>query len=267
MTTAAAPPSTTEEKASACAPDQLETQTPGTLTVGTDKPAFPPYFVDDDPTNGKGFESAVAYAVADELGFAKGEVKWAVVPFNSSYAPGPKDFDFDINQISITPQREQVVDFSRPYYVAPQAVVVGQGLGSDEREIARRSGRRDDRSADRDHQPRRGRGRDQSSGAAQGLQRLQRRGHGPQAESGRRRGASTSRPPSTSPPLRFRARRSSASSARRAATRSDCWPRRARSSRHASTRRWRSSSRAASSSRSPTGGWAPPQGRRSCAEP
>jgi polar amino acid transport system substrate-binding protein len=65
----------------------------------------------------------VAYGVAKELGFAKNEVEWTVVPFNSSYAPGPKDFDFDINQISITPQREKAVDFSRPYYTAPQAVV------------------------------------------------------------------------------------------------------------------------------------------------
>ena len=103
----------------------------GQLTVGTDKPAFPPYFVDDDPTNGKGFESAVAYAVADQLGFAKSEVKWTTVPFNSSYAPGPKKFDFDINQISITPAREKAVDFSEPYYVAPQAVVTGKGSDLD----------------------------------------------------------------------------------------------------------------------------------------
>jgi polar amino acid transport system substrate-binding protein len=121
------PASTSEAKAPACAKGQLTLISPGTLTVGTDKPAFPPYFEDDDPTNGKGFESAVAYAVADKLGFAKGDVKWTVVPFNSSYAPGPKDFDFDINQISISPQREKAVDFSRPYYVAPQAVVVGKG--------------------------------------------------------------------------------------------------------------------------------------------
>jgi polar amino acid transport system substrate-binding protein len=121
------PADTTESKASACAKDQLALVSPGTLTVGTDKPAFPPYFEDNDPTNGKGFESAVAYAVAKELGFANGDVKWTVVPFNASYAPGPKDFDFDINQISITPQREKAVDFSRPYYVAPQAVVVGKG--------------------------------------------------------------------------------------------------------------------------------------------
>jgi polar amino acid transport system substrate-binding protein len=115
--------STGAQQADACAKDQLALKNPGQLTVGTDKPAFPPYFVDDDPTNGKGFESAVAYAVAKELGFAKGEVEWTVVPFNASYAPGPKEFDCDINQISITPQREQAVDFSSPYYTAPQAVV------------------------------------------------------------------------------------------------------------------------------------------------
>jgi polar amino acid transport system substrate-binding protein len=118
---------TTTEQASTCSKDQLELTSAGQLTVGTDKPAFPPYFEDDDPTNGKGFESAVAYAVADQLGFAKDEVKWTVVPFNSSYAPGPKNFDFDINQISITPARSKAVDFSRPYYTAPQAVVVPKG--------------------------------------------------------------------------------------------------------------------------------------------
>ena len=106
-----------------CTPDQLETLDPGKLTVATDKPAFPPYFVDDDPTNGEGFESAVAYAIADQLGFAKGDVNWVVEPFNSSYAPGPKDFDFDVNQISITPKRAEAVDFSAPYYVAEQAIV------------------------------------------------------------------------------------------------------------------------------------------------
>ena len=114
---------TATEQADTCAKDQLALKNAGQLTVGTDKPAFPPYFVDDDPTNGKGFESAVAYTVAEELGFAQDEVEWTVVPFNASYAPGPKDFDFDINQISITPQREKAVDFSRPYYTAPQAVV------------------------------------------------------------------------------------------------------------------------------------------------
>jgi polar amino acid transport system substrate-binding protein len=106
-----------------CSPGQLETVETGTLTVGTDKPAFPPYFIDDDPTNGKGFESAVAYAIADQLGYKPNQVKWTVVPFNASYAPGPKDFDFDVNQISITPDRAKQVDFSTPYYEAEQAVV------------------------------------------------------------------------------------------------------------------------------------------------
>jgi polar amino acid transport system substrate-binding protein len=106
-----------------CTPGKLDTHTKGELTVATDKPAYPPYFEDDDPTNGKGFESAVAYAIADQLGFAKADVKWTVEPFNSSYAPGPKDFDFDVNQISITPPREKAVDFSTPYYTANQAVV------------------------------------------------------------------------------------------------------------------------------------------------
>jgi polar amino acid transport system substrate-binding protein len=110
-----------------CPKDRLDLVKSGQLTVGTDKPAFPPYFEDNDPTNGKGFESAVAYAVAKELGFSKSEVKWTVVPFNSSYAPGPKNFDFDINQISITPARQKAVDFSDPYFTAPQAVVLAKG--------------------------------------------------------------------------------------------------------------------------------------------
>jgi polar amino acid transport system substrate-binding protein len=110
-----------------CQADQLPTVQSGTLTVATDKPAFPPYFEDDDPTNGEGFESAVAYAIADQLGFGESDVEWVVEPFNSSFAPGPKDFDFDVNQISITPRRAEAVDFSSPYYTANQAVVALQG--------------------------------------------------------------------------------------------------------------------------------------------
>jgi polar amino acid transport system substrate-binding protein len=106
-----------------CQADSLDTVKPGTLTIATDKPAYPPYFEDNDPTNGKGFESAVAYAIADTLGFSADQVSWTVVPFNSSYAPGPKDFDFDVNQISITDKRAEAVDFSSPYYTADQAVV------------------------------------------------------------------------------------------------------------------------------------------------
>jgi polar amino acid transport system substrate-binding protein len=106
-----------------CTPDSLSTVNPGTLTIATDKPAYPPYFEDNDPTNGKGFESAVGFAIADQLGYDSADVEWTVVPFNSSFAPGPKDFDFDLNQISITPKRAEQVDFSSPYYTADQAVV------------------------------------------------------------------------------------------------------------------------------------------------
>ena len=118
-----ATPSAATTTADACTKDKLDLKAPGTLTVGTDKPAYPPYFEDDKPENGKGFESAVAYAIADKLGFTADEVKWVIVPFNSSYAPGPKQFDFDVNQISITPARQKRVDFSSPYFTAPQAIV------------------------------------------------------------------------------------------------------------------------------------------------
>lgn len=122
-TTSADP--TTEESETAADPAACAegaVRTPGTLTIGTDSPAYEPWFVDDDPTNGQGFESAVAHEVADRLGFADA-VEWIVVPFNSSYKPGAKEFDFDINQISITPERAEVVDFSDGYYAAAQAVI------------------------------------------------------------------------------------------------------------------------------------------------
>lgn len=115
-----------------CTPDSLDTFADGKLTIGTDDPAFPPYFEKNDPTNGEGFESAVAYAIADQLGFSADQVDWTVVPFNSSYAPGPKKFDFDVNQISITPKRATQVDFSSPYYTADQAVVALPGTLPDD---------------------------------------------------------------------------------------------------------------------------------------
>ena len=119
----AAPAPSPTETPDECAKENLALVAPGTLTIGTDSPAYPPYFVDDDPTNGQGFESAVAYAVAEGLGFTPDEVAWTVVPFNKSYAPGAKDFDFDINQISITPERAEVVTFSDGYYTVNQAVI------------------------------------------------------------------------------------------------------------------------------------------------
>jgi len=100
---------------------------PGALTVATDQPAYPPWFESNDPANGKGYESAVAYAVAKQLGFSPSQVKWAHEPFNNSYAPGPKKFDFDINEISYTPQRATAVTFSNSYYDVQQALVALKG--------------------------------------------------------------------------------------------------------------------------------------------
>src|SRR6201996_8155471 len=106
-----------------CTPESMEPHTAGTLTVATDKPAYPPYFENDEPENGEGFESAVAYAIGKQLGYSKEDVEWTVEPCDSSYAPGPKNFDFDLNEISIPPTREKAVSFSVPYYSANQAVV------------------------------------------------------------------------------------------------------------------------------------------------
>jgi polar amino acid transport system substrate-binding protein len=106
-----------------CSIAKLNLQTAGQLTVATDSPAYDPWFSNNAPSNGKGYESAVAYAVATQLGFSNDQVKWVVEPFDSSYAPGPKKFDFDINEISVTPDREQVVTFSKSYFDVNQAVV------------------------------------------------------------------------------------------------------------------------------------------------
>ncbi|MGZ8794638.1 MAG: ABC transporter substrate-binding protein [Gaiellaceae bacterium] len=121
--------------AASCDKGSLNLVNPGQLTAGTDNPAFPPWFGGNekapwkvsDPYSGQGYESAVAYAVANKLGFAKDEVKWIVVPFNTSFAPGPKKFDFDINQISYVPARANAVDFSDSYYDVNQALVVVKG--------------------------------------------------------------------------------------------------------------------------------------------
>jgi polar amino acid transport system substrate-binding protein len=119
-----------------CSKASLGTVNDGMLTVGTDNPAYPPWYAGgskssfwkiNDPSNGKGFEPAVAYAVAAKLGFPRNRVKWVYVPFNRSYAPGPKNFDFDINQISYPPARAKVVSFSDSYYDVNQAIVVLKG--------------------------------------------------------------------------------------------------------------------------------------------
>jgi polar amino acid transport system substrate-binding protein len=113
--------------AAACAAGSLATHTAGKLTVGTDNPAYDPWFSDDNPSNGKGFESAVAYAVAKQLGYTAGQVVWQTVPFNSAFSPGVKNFDFDINQVSINADRKKSVDFSAGYYDVRQAIVARKG--------------------------------------------------------------------------------------------------------------------------------------------
>jgi len=106
---------------------QGKTLTDGTLTIATDSPAYDPWFHGNDPSNGKGYESAVAYAVAKQLGFDRSTVTWVKQPFNTSFAPGPKHFDFDINQISITAARAKAVTFSDGYYTAAQALIALEG--------------------------------------------------------------------------------------------------------------------------------------------
>lgn len=109
--------------AASCAKDSLKTRTPGKLTVATDEPAYEPWFKGDKPDSGEGFESAVAYAVAEKLGYTRADVTWIRVKFDTAIAPGPKTFDFDINQFSITEERKQAVDFSAPYYLVRQTVI------------------------------------------------------------------------------------------------------------------------------------------------
>ena len=132
--------SASASEAAACVAADLPTKTPGTLTVGTDNPAFPPYFdppADDeqatdpwefgDPTNGRGFESAMAYALAEQLGFTADQVDWIPVPFNNSIAPGPKDFDVYLAQVSYSAERAEQVDLSEGYFFSNQALVTTAG--------------------------------------------------------------------------------------------------------------------------------------------
>jgi polar amino acid transport system substrate-binding protein len=106
-----------------CGKDTLDTLYPGILTFGADQPVYPPWYMGDDPTNGEGFESALAYALAEELRYNPDEVRWVRVPFNAALAPGSKPFDVNLSQFSITEQRSAAVDFSSPYFDVTQAVV------------------------------------------------------------------------------------------------------------------------------------------------
>jgi polar amino acid transport system substrate-binding protein len=139
-TTATPPPATAS--ALVCTPASLQTLTPNTLTIGTDNPAFQPWFGGTgkygpwkgvpnngtgNPASGEGYESGVAYGVAQQLGYTKDQVKWVPVGFNESYKPGPKDFDFYLAQVSVTPERAQAVSFSDGYYDVNQAIVAKKG--------------------------------------------------------------------------------------------------------------------------------------------
>jgi polar amino acid transport system substrate-binding protein len=130
---------TTPATAADCAAANADAfKSPGTLTIGTDNPAFPPWFSGgetdahsewkfDDPYTGKGYEAATVYAVAEAMGFTKDQVQWVVAPFNQTYKPGDKDYDFAIEQISYSAKRDQAVDFSESYYDVQQALVAVKG--------------------------------------------------------------------------------------------------------------------------------------------
>ena len=113
--------------AAACTADSLKTLTTGKLTIATGEPAYYPWVIDDKPESGQGFEAAVAYAVAEKLGFAKEDVVWVRTTFDGAITPGAKTFDFNLQQFSITEERKAAVDFSSPYYSAPQAIVSFKG--------------------------------------------------------------------------------------------------------------------------------------------
>lgn len=124
-----------------CAPSDIRTLKAGTLTLATSQPAFEPWIVGNDPTTGKGFDSAVSYAAASALGCGRTQVSWTRVDFNAAVQPGRKTFDADINQFSITEGRRTAVDFSSSYYAVPQAVIVRSDALPAQRTVAALKGR------------------------------------------------------------------------------------------------------------------------------
>jgi polar amino acid transport system substrate-binding protein len=103
------------------------TITEGTLTIGTGSPAFSPWVENDAPESGEGFEAAVGMAIAAELGYEGENVVWVRTTFDEAVAPGEKNFDFNLQQYSITPEREETISFSDPYYSSNQAIVALAG--------------------------------------------------------------------------------------------------------------------------------------------
>nr|WP_231496435.1 transporter substrate-binding domain-containing protein [Rhodococcus sp. UNC363MFTsu5.1] len=110
-----------------CGPDSGATVADGALTIATDSPAYAPWIVDNDPSNGKGFEGAVARSVSEKLGYRPDQVEFIRVPWGDAIAPGEKKFDFDINQVTIVGDRRDAVDFSSPYYAVAQSIVAMKG--------------------------------------------------------------------------------------------------------------------------------------------
>ena len=106
-----------------CTKDALATLYQGVFTFGTDQPVYPPWYMGDNPGNGEGFESALAYAVAGKIGYSGEDVRWVRVPFNAALAPGPKSFDANLSEFWMTDPRQAAVDFSSPYFDVTQAVV------------------------------------------------------------------------------------------------------------------------------------------------
>jgi len=128
---------TASANAAACTPGTMKTLKPDTLTIGADQPLYEPWFVGNNPTNGKGYEDAVAFAVAHQLGYSDHQIDWTRVGFNQAIQPGPKSFDYDLDEFSITNARKKAVDFSSPYYNVTQAVVALKGTkGADATSIA-----------------------------------------------------------------------------------------------------------------------------------
>jgi polar amino acid transport system substrate-binding protein len=110
-----------------CSPSTLHTISPGVLTIGADKPVYPPWFINNDPTSGKGFEGAVDLAIAKELGYSPSQIKVTRVTFDQAITPAPKSFDYDLDEFSITPARKKAVDFSAPYYNVSEGIIAMKG--------------------------------------------------------------------------------------------------------------------------------------------
>jgi polar amino acid transport system substrate-binding protein len=125
--TTSASPSAGTPSASASVDVKTLTVTPGKLTIATGQPAYSPWVENDKPESGEGFEAAVAYAVAGKLGFTNADVVWKRTTFDQAIAPGAKDWDFNLQQFSITDERKKAVDFSTPYYTTTQTVVTYKG--------------------------------------------------------------------------------------------------------------------------------------------